>query len=276
MKKICLIILISFILCKNIFAGAWPQKKGSSYYKLNFRFIYAENFYDRAGEKITLDGTFTDLTIDFYAEYGLYDYLTLTGNIKGYRYTGFETNPGPEYNLNSESGISEALIGMRGLLFILGETAVSGGLSLNIPAGKSSPDGGLLLSSGDFYQGVNLQVGHSFHPLPVYLNVSLLYNNRTEGFSDEFKYEIEGGYTFYTDLSLLLKFKGVQPVYNGRGDKVGGLGILLNKQKYISYGGELIYKLTKNFGLTACYEGIATGKNIVYSPIYTFGIFYVN
>ncbi len=276
MKIFYVFMLISVILSQNIFAGAWPQKKGSGYYKLNLRFIYAEDFYDERGEKIPLNGTFTDLSVGFYGEYGLSDYLTLTTGILGYRYIEFESNPGPEYDLNSESGIGEAIIGVRGLLLILGQTAVSGGLNFNIPLGKSTPDGGLLLSSGDFYQGVNLQMGHSFYPLSAYFNVFLMYNNRTEGFSDEFKYEVEGGYSFYTDLTLIMRIKGKQPMYNGRDDKIGGLGILLNHQKYITIGGELVYQLTENFGLTAFYEGVATGKNIVSTPVYTFGIFYVN
>jgi len=63
-------------------------------------------------------------------------------------------------------------------------------------------------------------------------------------------------------------------MYNGRDDKVSGLGILLNEQKYIAYGAELVYKFTKNFGRTAFYEGITAGKNIVSSPVYTFGVFF--
>jgi hypothetical protein len=274
MKIFCVVTLITVILSKNIFAGAWPQKKGSGYYKLSLRFIYAEDFYDESGEKIPLNGTFTDLTVGFYSEYGLFDNLTLTTGILGYRYIEFESNPGPEYNLNSESGIGEAIIGFRSLLFTFEQTVVSGSLNLNIPLGKSTPDGGLLLSSGDFYQGVNMQVGHSFYPLHAFFNIFLAYNNRTEGFSDEFRYGVEGVYTFYTDLSLILKVKAQQPMYNGRDDKVGGLGILLNDQKYIAYGAELVYKLTKNFGLTAFYESGTAGKNIISAPVYTFGVFY--
>jgi hypothetical protein len=244
--KIFYTLFIIFIICNNIFAGAWPQKKGSGYYKFSLRFIYAEEFYDDSGEEIPLNGTFTDLTADLYGEYGLTDYLTLTANLTGYRYISFESNPGPEYDLNSESGISEAAIGFRSFLFAIDQTLVSGGINLNIPIGQSSPDGGLLLSSGDFFQGFGLQIGHSFYSTPAFVNGFLIFNNRTEGFSDEFKYEVEGGYSFYTDLTLIMRFKGKQPMYNGRDDKIGGLGILLNDQKYISVGGELIYQFTNN------------------------------
>ncbi|MDO8548928.1 MAG: hypothetical protein Q7S39_02095, partial [Ignavibacteria bacterium] len=70
MKKVIFILLSLVILNQNLYAGAWPQKKGSGYYKLSFRFIEAENFYDEEGKKIPLNGTFTDLTLGFYGEYG--------------------------------------------------------------------------------------------------------------------------------------------------------------------------------------------------------------
>jgi protein XagA len=132
------------------------------------------------------------------------------------------------------------------------------------------------LSSGDFNQSINVQAGHSFYPLPAYFNVFLLFNNRTEGYSDELNYGIEAGYTFYTDLSVIAKAKGQQPMYNGRDDKIGGAGVLLNDQRYIAYGVELVYKLTNNFGLIVFFESGTAGKNIVSAPVYTVGIYYAN
>jgi hypothetical protein len=77
MKKVIAVALGFILIHQSLFAGAWPQKKENGYYKLNFRFINAENFYDAEGEKISLAGTFIDYTLGFYGEYGLTDNLTI-------------------------------------------------------------------------------------------------------------------------------------------------------------------------------------------------------
>jgi hypothetical protein len=276
MNKIYFVLLSLIFLSQNLFAGAWTKKKGSGYYKLGFRFITAEMIYNEGGEKIPLNGTFNDYTIGFYGEYGLTDNFTVTTSFLGFRAVDFQSNPGPFQRDDSESGLGDVIIGMRGLISRLGKTVISAGVNFNIPLGKSTPDDALLLSGGDFSQAVNLQVGHSLYPLPSYFNIFLMFNNRTEGFSDEFRYGIEGGYSFYNDLSLIIRAKAQQPLYNGSDSKIGGFGILLNDQKYIAYGAELIYKLTKHFGFTVFYESGTAGKNIVSAPVYNFGIYYAN
>ena len=77
-------------------------------------------------------------------------------------------------------------------------------------------------------------------------------------------------------MTLILKFKGLQPLKNGDRNKIGGFGVLLNNQRYIAYGAEIIYMLTQNIGISAFYESGTAGRNIVSTPVYTFGVFFSN
>jgi len=275
MKKIFLFLTLT-IINQNLCAGDREQEKGDGYLKLSLNFINAEDFFNTDGEEIPLNGTFTDISINIYGEYSLSDILILTADFNSFRYTQLETAPGPEYDLNSVTGIGDALIGVRASILKSSTTTLSTGLNFNLPFGKSSPDGGLLTGSGDYYQGLLLMAEHILYPAPAYLSASVTFNNRTEGYSDEFKYKFEGGYFLYTDLTIALQLKGVHPLYNGKNDKSGGLGIFLNEQNFFSAGGELIYQFTKNFGLTLLYSNPLFGKNIVSSPVYAIGIFYSN
>lgn len=276
MLKLLPFLLCFLVLNQNLFAGAWTQKKGGGYYKLDFRFLSAKKIYDSDGEKIPLNGTFKDYTIGFYGEYGLSSNITISGSFLGLRMLDYQPNTGKTQIDDSETGIGDASLGLKVLLKRIGQTVLSGSVNLGIPTGKGTPDGELITSDGEFNQAITLQAGHSLYPTPSYLNLFVSFNNRNSGFSDEFRYGIEGGYSFDKNISVILKFKGLQPLKNGDPNKIGGFGVLLNNQRYIAYGAEIIYKLTKNIGISAFYESGTAGRNIVSTPVYTFGVFFAN
>ena len=45
------ILLILMFPGKEIFAGAWTQKKGTGYYKADFRYLGGNKIYDSNGDK---------------------------------------------------------------------------------------------------------------------------------------------------------------------------------------------------------------------------------
>jgi hypothetical protein len=268
------IFLLILFFSAHASADSLNVKQGNSFFILNFRFTNAEDSFDDNGEKIPLNGDFTDFLLNLYGEYGITDDLTLTAGITGYRYIRFESNPGPEYDIDTVSGIGDGSIGLRKLFFQLDETAIFGEINLNLPFGKSEPDGEFLIGTGDFYQGISILAEHFFYPVPAFLRSVISFNNRTEGYSDEFIYEIKSGYFFYTDLTVALNVSGIQPLYNGKNYKTGGLGVLLNNKKYFAVGGEVTYKISKNIRLAALYENPVFGKNNISSPVYSFKILF--
>ena len=57
---------------------------------------------------------------------------------------------------------------------------------------------------------------------------------------------------------------------------VGGFGTFMNNQQFIAYNAELVYKVTKNFGVKGYYESGSNGKNIISTPVISAGIFFTH
>jgi hypothetical protein len=177
---------------------------------------------------------------------------------------------------NEVSGFGDILIGAKYKLAKFGQSFVSGKFLLNLPTGESSPDSGLWTGSGDYHQTVGLEYGYSLWPIPAYLNAGVTYTNRTQGFSDEFRYGIEAGYTIINNLNLIVRFHGQVSMKNGDPNVKGGFGVFSNNQQYIAYNAELAYKFTDNFGVKGYYESGGAGKNIISAPVINVGLFFTN
>ena len=54
---------------KLVLAGAWPQKEGSGYYKISFRYLSGEKIYNSDGVKVPIP-KFTDFTVGLFGSYG--------------------------------------------------------------------------------------------------------------------------------------------------------------------------------------------------------------
>ncbi len=162
------------------------------------------------------------------------------------------------------------------LIFLSSYVFFSVKIILGLPTGKSEPDSSLWIGSGDFNQTVGLDIGHSYYPAPFYINGGVTYNNRTEGFSDEFVYSIEGGYKIIENLTLIMRFHGQVSIKNSEPNVIGGLYTYENNQQFIAYSAELVYKFVENFGVKGYYESGGKGKNIISTPVISAGIFFTH
>lgn len=279
LKKIQLLIFVLFIIfmlpLQQTVAGAWPQKKGTGYYKLDFRYMGSDKTYSSDGIKIAIP-KLTDITIGMFGSYGITDKLTGFIGLAAFKSVKLDTIQSALNFDNEVSGFGDINAGLKYGLGKIGNTYFSVKFILGLPTGKSDIDSSLWLGSGDFNQAVGFEAGHSFYPAPFYINGGLSYNNRNEGFSDEFVYSIEGGYKIIKDLSLILRFHGQISMKNGDSNVTGGLFTYENNQQFIAYSAELIYKLTKNFGVKGYYESGGKGKNIISTPVISAGIFFTH
>jgi hypothetical protein len=259
-------------------AGAWTQKRGRGYYELKFYFINANRFYEPDGRIIDIP-RLGEYTTSFYGEYGLNDWLTLTGDFPFYKRitlnrqfgnrTGFVFFPG-----DSVAGISDAEFGVRLGLWRSGPTVVSAGFKLGLPLGDNEQANGLLTGDGEFNQIFALQLGHSFYPVPLYFTSEVGFNNRSKGYSDEFRYEAELGYTFAEKLTMNFKINGVESFRNGDDNVRGGMGgLFANNQRYLAYGPGVFYNFYKNLGVNARAAFAARGQNVLARPQFFFGVF---
>lgn len=273
-----LILIASLTFVQDAQSGPWPQKRKSAFYKLGFGFMQANRFYEPDGRIITIP-TLADYTFSFYGEYGLTDRLTavayipfvqrLTLNRQVGVDTGFEFFPGAE-----QTGLADFDIGARFGLLQKGNTVVSASLMLGIPTGNTTQPNGLYTGDGEFNQHVSLGVGHSFYPAPAYVAVEAGFNNRSSGFSDEFRFSAEAGYTIGKKLTAIARLRGLEPLRNGDDSITGGTGgLYANNQRYIAYGAELAYMLTPKLGASFSVEGATRGQNILSAPAYQTGLF---
>lgn len=272
---ILLSISIIFLVQSTLMAGAWTQKKGKVYSKMDFRYLSGTKIYDSDGIKIPT-AEFKDLTLGVFGSYGVTDNFTAFINFAAFKSVKLDT-PSTAVGFNTDvSNIGDIDIGIKYKLTQIGKTVISTKLILGIPTGESTIDGGLWTGSGNFNQLIGIEAGHSFYPFPAYISGGIAFNNQTKGFSDEFKYIIEGGYSFSKQLSLTLRFHGNVSFNNGDPNIRGGYGMFSNNQEYIAYNAELVYKFSSNIGIKGYYESGTNGKNIISAPVFNVGIYFTN
>jgi hypothetical protein len=269
------IILLLILPSKDLIAGAWPQQKGTGYYKADFRYLSAKKIYTSDGEKVAIPD-FTNMTVGVAGFYGFTDNLTFILNATVYNSVKLDSSVAEFGSDNDVQGFGDIIVGVKYGLAKFGKSIISAKLLLNLPTGISSPDGGLWTGYGDYYQTIGLEYGYSLWPITGYLNAAVAYSNHTQGFSDLFNYGIEGGYTFIKNLSLILRLHGQLSIDNGNPDVLGGFGVFSNNQQFIAYNIALAYKFTNNFGVKGYYEGGGAGKNIISAPVFNVGVFFTN
>jgi hypothetical protein len=272
-KLILLSISIIFLLQTIAMAGAWTQKKGKVYAKMDFRYLSGTKIYNSDGIKIA-SPQFKDLTLGVFGSYGITDNFTTFINFAAFKTVKLDTLSTDVGFDTDIKGIGDIDIGLKLKLGQFGKTVISTKFIVGIPTGESTTDGGLWTGSGNYSQLLGLEVGHSFYPFPSYISGGIAFKNQTEGFSDEFKYIIEGGYRFSKVISLTVRLHGVVSFNNGDPDVKGGYGMFSNNQKYIAYNAELVYKFSSNFGVKGYYESGTNGKNIISAPVFNVGIYF--
>ena len=278
-SSIFLIFITSLILMnESVYAGAWTQKRGGGYYKIGVRVIRADRFYEPDGNKITIP-TLGDYTTSFYGEYGLYDWLTVVANVPFFKRITLNEQVGRPsgfvyFEGDSKSGFGDSDIGVRVGLLRSGKSVLSTEALFGLPIGDDSQTNGLLTGDGEFNQLLKLQFGYSFYPKPIYFTSEVGFNNRTGGYSDEFHYAAEIGYTFKNNIFVIFRIRGVESLKNGDGAVVGGMaGLFANNQSYLSYGPEINYTINNTFGISAGIEGATRGENVLSAPAFLFGFF---
>ena len=103
-----------------------------------------------------------------------------------------------------------------------------------------------MLQSGDgeFNQLIRLNADYSFSSAPVYTAAFVGFNNRTEGFSDEFHASLEAGITLKNTVTAALKLDNITSF--GNGDTISRQsGLFSNNLEYFAIGGEVNYAYTE-------------------------------
>ncbi|MCI0417361.1 hypothetical protein L0222_31735, partial [bacterium] len=232
--------------------------------------------FDSGGNEVPIN-RFSDSTTLFYAEYGLTDRITAIVSLPFYQrlslaeqidpVSGFVFFPG-----DTDSAFADFSAGVRYALH-RGTWVLSTGLQFGFPVANEIQENGLVHGDGELNQLFTLEAGRSFYPKPFYTSGLIGFNNRTEGYSDEFHYLAEAGSGIIPRISLIGRMRGVASFKNGVDETLGGAGgIYSNNQEYLLIGGEVAVALNHSVSISVGAEKLLYGRNILFAPSISFSV----
>jgi hypothetical protein len=274
-------ILLLFLLIgqNDLLAGGWPQPKGGGFFKLDFSFIRARMFYGMDGETYDINGARTMLgyyTTSFYGEYGITNRLTAIAYVPFFVrntvnegigvITGDVLQPGLQNN-----AIGDVDLGLRYGIFAKNRWSVTAALMLGLPTGDWDNPDLLFTGDGEFNQQLRLEAGYGGDRW--YATGYVGFNNRTEDFSDEFRFEAEFGYKFWENRLLTgVKLSGIQSFNNGNPTGSAN-GLFGNNVEFLSPQVFVAYEPTQKVGFIAQVSGATSGRNVLAAPAISVGIY---
>ncbi|NRT14828.1 hypothetical protein HNP99_001172 [Flavobacterium sp. 28A] len=273
-------IAIVLVMITQMSYGQWNKGKGNGYYKLAASSLVADEHFTSAKEK---DPNITrgNFVVSAYGEYGISDkidliaYVPLLARVYQNKQvsgkTGNTISDGEAVN-----SIGDIDLGVRYGILKNDIIALSGTLKLGLPTGKKSggTDGSLQTGDGEFNQLLQLDLGFPFKVSGHnwYGKIYSGFNNRNNGFSDEYHFGGEIGSKFYDKVFIALKSSNVRSFNNG--NLVGtGQGIFANNVEYTNLGLEAAYYISTKFGVSLNYTEILSGKITYAAPTYSAGLF---
>lgn len=286
MKKLLVVLFCLGILNSINAGGPWPQKKGNIYFKLSEWWLVFDQHYTDVG---LIDPNVTNgiFSTNVYVEYGITNRLTgvvyaplLVRNYMN-NLVSKTTNEilikGEAINKIGDADLSLKYAISKGDNFL----PISATLTLGLPTGTSSAgtDGNLQTGDGEFNQMFLVDVGGGFNinkEVSSYASGFAGLNNRTNGYSDEFRFGLEAGISFLKNkIWIIGRLNGVESFKNGDTAETNtSTSIFANNSEYTSYGIEAAYYVTKNIGFSASFASAFRGEIIAAAPSYSIGVFY--
>lgn len=264
--------------------GGWTPAKGKGYFKLSQYIIKADEHYTDTGQKdpnITIGYFSTNL----YGEVGLTDRWAVIFNLPVFArnlHNNQVSNTTGDVLIQGEAinGIGDIDLSVKYGIVQHKKVAFAGTFQLGIPSGKTGKGelGILQLGDGECNQLFRFDVSNPFmaKESPMYTNVYVGFNNRTKGYSEEFRWGAEIGVGLFNEhLWLNGKLDGITSLKNG--EQTAGnnsTSLFANNAEYISYSFEAAGKFYKGLGISFNYSSTFHAKIIFAAPSYTVGVFY--
>ena len=282
MKKILLLFVIG-LFTQTAF-GQWSKGKNKGYYKLSAWYLKTDQHYTDTGE-IDPNVTRTQFNINAYVEYGVSNHLDLIAYIPFYAKTTqnnviSNTTGNTLLEGESVSSIGDIDLGVNYSFYKKGKWAASAKLLLGLPTGndRGGSDGSYQTGDGEFNQFLSGVLGYSsqINNIPFYAKTYLGYNNRTQNFSDEFRFGLESGLNLFNQkLWIIGRLDIVESLRNGSLNAQNNTqgSIFANNVEFVGVGLEASYYITKKLGVSLTYGGAISGRIIAANPSISGGIF---
>lgn len=285
-------LLLTYFMSSSAYGqSAWTQAQNKGYFKLNQSAIVSGYFYNLEGEVIEITTTSVYIS-SLYGEYGLTDRITAIAYVPFFVRSTINKRestvnggvlPGDELN-----GIGDPIIGVKYGILNQGPVLLAADLLLGIPLGKNVGGDTELLQTGDgeFNQQIRLIGSSNFGK--VYTSLFVGYNHRTTAdfdyasgrtenanFSDEFHVGGEIGWMPSKSWLLNLKLYVVEPLEEESANMGMATSIFGNNVGYFSITPEVNYFINEHFGISASSGLALAGQNILASPNFGLGLFYI-
>ena len=274
-----LILLFLFFGALNYTqATGWLPGENEGYLKLNQSMIRSQQFYDQTGV-LTETRTLANYTSSLYFEYGFSDNFATVGYIPFFVRNTLNRTEGESSGRVLEPGaannnIGDPNVGLKYRFHKDEQWVLSTGVLLGIPLGDVDDENGLITGDGEFNQHVFIEFGRSFDG-PFYLAGRAGFNHRTKGFSDEFRYLLEGGYQWTDWFQSIIKIQGRESFFNGDSGSSGGMmGLFANNAEVLSVGPEFVFNVSEDFSVISSAFTPLKGKNIFGAPSWNLGVSY--
>lgn len=267
MRSIC-ILAFAILTTTTSFGQAWTKEKGKSFLKLDFTTITGNKIFDDKSEVVDFQD-FSFNTLSFFGEYGITNKLTAVAYIPFLQSNSLKSTAlGPDA---SNVGFGDVDIAIR-YAISKEKFPLTATLLLGIPTGEFVEPNELFTGDGEFNQMLKIASGAGAEKWWVQGGVG--FNNRTQNFSDEIRFDAEFGYKFLNKkLMTMLKIGGISPLDNGKAATTK-TGLFSNNVAYISPAIELMYFVKPNFGITFRGAGAgANARNVQATPSFSLGVF---
>jgi protein XagA len=275
-KSIVYIILITSFTPSVLTAQAWTKSKGSGFYKLDFSSIRATDVFNTKGDVVPFR-TLGNYITSFYGEYGITNKISAIAYVPFFVRNVVNETKGKQTGTIIEPGITNNNFGDMDLGFRFAlpikAFAMSANLTFGLPTGDAKQKDALFTGDGEFNQMLKIAAGTG--KKRWWSQAAIGFNNRTKGFSDEFRYDFEFGYKFFNDRFLaILKINGIESLNNGTALEAN-TGLFSNNVEYMGVGPEFLYyaNAKKTIGVSARIAGAFKGQNVLAAPSMSVGVF---
>lgn len=279
------VLLFPFLIGQAYAGGGWPQPRGHGFFKLSQWWVIADQHYTGTG---LIDPNVTNgiFNTSFYGEYGFTDRIT------GVVYFPFFSRAYFNKSVSATTGevlqageainsIGDTDVSVTYGLAVNKPVVISATLTLGLPLGVDDGGSGQSLQTGDgeFNQMLRLDAStaRTFGRVNTFYTAYAGFNNRTNGFSDELRFGMEAGGSFFNDkLLLILRLYGVRSLRNGvSGPLPANTSIFANNSEHLTFSPEIGYQLTDRVGVSATYGQALAGRIIFANPSsYSLGVFF--
>ena len=276
------LIVLSLFLVTFKSLAQWVEPQGDTYIKLGFWGFQADQHYTGTGQKDP-NATRGIFNSHVYVKHGLTSKISLSAYVpffvRSFQFNQVSIHTGNELAPEGhENNIGDIDLGVEYQIFKQKKWVVSTALKLGLPTGEDAggSDGSYQTGDGEFNQLIQLQIGNSFtlKNQRFYSKFGIGFNNRTQNFSDEIRWNTELGTGLLKNkLWVIGRFRSLKSLENGSLDATNNEGsIFANNIAYSIVGSSVIFKWSPQLSLSAAYALPLSGKLIYTAPTWAAGI----